>query len=59
MAKKVYVCETCLEAAQEDCFGEDDTEVLRIMCLDMGADMSDHDCDGEGCKCACQTVRRW
>lgn len=59
VTKVKYVCDSCIEAAQEEAFGEDDTEVLRMLCLEMGADIADHDCDGEGCKCACQTERRW
>lgn len=50
------ICESCLYAALDESGIDDegDEEYGRMICRDMGADLADHECEGDGCTCACR-----
>lgn len=49
------ICDSCMDAAQDE--GAQNLETIRFLCLEMGADITDHDCEarqeGRHCDCAC------
>lgn len=53
---KLKVCDSCRTAFYDEALIELDDEGLAEV-IDFGADIGDHECEGDGCRCACRRPR--